>query len=105
MTQALLDDQFEEKVLNSKGLVLVDFWAEWCGPCRQLGPILETVDNEMGDAVKIYKMNVDDAPKTAGNFGLRSIPTLFLFKDGVQVDSKVGLVSQSTLTSWIKSYE
>lgn len=105
MTQALLDDQFEEKVLNSKGLVLVDFWAEWCGPCRQLGPILETIDNEMGDAVKIYKMNVDDAPKTAGNFGLRSIPTLFLFKDGVQVDSKVGLVSQSTLTSWIKSYE
>ena len=105
MTQALLDEQFEEKVLNSKGLVLVDFWAEWCGPCRQLGPILETVDNEMGNAVKIYKMNVDDAPKTAGNFGLRSIPTLFLFKDGVQVDSKVGLVSQSTLTSWIKSYE
>lgn len=105
MTQALLDEQFEEKVLNSKGLVLVDFWAEWCGPCRQLGPILETIDNEMGDAVKIYKMNVDDAPKTAGNFGLRSIPTLFLFKDGVQVDSKVGLVSQSTLTSWIKSYE
>lgn len=105
MTQALLDEQFDEKVLNAKGLVLVDFWAEWCGPCRQLGPILEAIDNEMGDTIKIYKMNVDDAPKTAGNFGLRSIPTLFLFKDGVQVDSKVGLVSQSTLTSWIKSYE
>ena len=105
MTQALLDEQFDEKVLNAKGLVLVDFWAEWCGPCRQLGPILEAIDNEMGDTIKIYKMNVDDAPKTAGNFGLRSIPTLFLFKDGVQVDSKVGLVSQTTLTSWIKSYE
>ena len=104
MTQPLTDSQFDEMVSNSKGLVLVDFWAEWCGPCRQLGPILEAVDNEMSGAVKIYKMNVDDSPEVAGQLGIRSIPTMFLFKDGKQVDMKVGLNTQSTIQSWIDSY-
>ena len=90
--------------MNSKGLVLVDFWAEWCGPCRQLGPILEAVDNEMNGEVKIYKMNVDDSPQTASQFGIRSIPTMFLFKDGKQVDTKVGLNSKDSLVSWISSH-
>ena len=105
MTQPLTDNQFSENVLNSKGLVLVDFWAEWCGPCRQLGPILEAIDEEMGNDVKIYKMNVDDSPETASQFGIRSIPTMFLFKDGKQVDTKVGLNTQSTISSWIASYK
>ena len=105
MTQPLTDSQFSENVLNSKGLVLVDFWAEWCGPCRQLGPILEAIDEEMGNDVKIYKMNVDDSPETASQFGIRSIPTMFLFKDGKQVDTKVGLNTQSTISSWIASYK
>ncbi len=105
MTQPLTDSQFSENVLNSKGLVLVDFWAEWCGPCRQLGPILEAIDEEMGDKVTIYKMNVDDSPETASQFGIRSIPTMFLFKDGKQVDTKVGLNTQSTISSWIESYK
>ena len=105
MTQSLTDSQFSENVLNSKGLVLVDFWAEWCGPCRQLGPILEAIDEEMGNDVKIYKMNVDDSPETASQFGIRSIPTMFLFKDGKQVDTKVGLNTQSTISSWIESYK
>ena len=99
MTQSLTDSQFSENVLNSKGLVLVDFWAEWCGPCRQLGPILEAIDEEMGESVTIYKMNVDDSPETASQFGIRSIPTMFLFKDGKQVDTKVGLSTQSTISS------
>ncbi len=105
MTQPLTDSQFSENVLNSKGLVLVDFWAEWCGPCRQLGPILEAIDEEMGNDVKIYKMNVDDSPETASQFGIRSIPTMFLFKDGKQVDTKVGLNTQSTISTWIESYK
>lgn len=105
MTQPLTDSQFTENVLNSKGLVLVDFWAEWCGPCRQLGPILEAIDEEMGNYVKIYKMNVDDSPETASQFGIRSIPTMFLFKDGKQVDTKVGLNTQSTISNWIESYK
>lgn len=105
MTQPLNDSQFSENVLNSKGLVLVDFWAEWCGPCRQLGPILEAIDEEMGGDVTIYKMNVDDSPETASQFSIRSIPTMFLFKDGKQVDTKVGLNTQSTISSWIESYK
>lgn len=105
MTQPLNDSQFSENVLNSKGLVLVDFWAEWCGPCRQLGPILEAIDEEMGGDVTIYKMNVDDSPETASQFGIRSIPTMFLFKDGKQVDTKVGLNTQSSISSWIESYK
>lgn len=105
MTQPLTDSQFDENVLNAKGLVLVDFWAEWCGPCRQLGPILEAIDNEIGNDVKIYKMNVDDSPEIAGQLGIRSIPTMYLFKDGKQVDVKVGLNTQSTIQDWIQSYK
>ena len=99
--KSIVDAEFEKEVLDSKGLVLLDFWAEWCGPCRQLGPILEEVSKEMGDKVKILKMNVDDSPNTAASFGIRSIPTMYLFKDGKQVDTKVGLNSQSTITGWI----
>ena len=105
MTIEVTAQNFDEEVLNYKGKVLVDFWAEWCGPCRQLGPILEAIDEEMNGAVTIYKMNVDDSPETASQFGIRSIPTMFLFKDGKQVDTKVGLNTQSTISSWIASYK
>ena len=105
MTVNVTAENFDEEVLNYKGKVLVDFWAEWCGPCRQLGPILEAIDEEMNGAVTIYKMNVDDSPETASQFGIRSIPTMFLFKDGKQVDTKVGLSTQSTISSWIESYK
>lgn len=104
MTQALLDEQFEEKVINSEGLVLIDFWAEWCGPCRQLGPILESIDDEMPE-LTVYKMNVDDAPETPSKFEIRSIPAMFLFKDGKQVDMMVGLHSESEIKSWISAHK
>ena len=100
--ESINDLQLEDKVLNSKGLTVIDFWAEWCGPCRQLLPIMEEVSKELGDKVKIYKMNVDESPESAAKFGIRSIPSVFLFKDGNQVDVKVGLNSKETMLSWIK---
>ena len=99
----LTDDNFEREVLQSKVPVLVDYWAEWCGPCKMVGPILEELATEFGDKVKIAKLNIDDHAKTPPKFGIRSIPTLMLFKNGEVEGTKVGAASKSDLTNFIES--
>jgi thioredoxin 1 len=98
------DSTFEKEVINQKGLVLVDFWAEWCGPCRAIAPVLEDLNASMSDSVKIVKVNIDENPQTPINYNIRSIPTLILFKDGEVVATQVGLVSKGLLEEWVKKY-
>ncbi|MCI3919978.1 thioredoxin [Paenibacillus sp. TRM 82003] len=90
------DDSFKTEVEGS-GTVLVDFWAPWCGPCKMIAPVLEELDTEIGDKVKIAKVNVDDNPESAGRFGVMSIPTLIVFKNGEPVDKVVGFQSKDAL--------
>lgn len=91
------DDEFEEEVLNSEGLVLVDFWANWCGPCHQMAPILESFAKANAGKVKVVKVDSDENPKTAEEYGIKSIPTLIFFKDGEAVDVNVGVISEGNL--------
>lgn len=95
--QEFTDSNFEDKVINSSTPVLVDFWAPWCGPCHQITPVLEELSEEAGDAAVIGKVNVDENPGTAANYGIRSIPTLLVFKDGEMVDKQVGVTDKATL--------
>ncbi|MCE2993116.1 MAG: thioredoxin [Alphaproteobacteria bacterium] len=97
------DENFANEVLNHAGVTIVDFWAEWCGPCRQLGPILEDFASENIASIKVCKMNVDENPETPSKYGIRSIPTLIMFKDGKQVATKVGVLQKSALMEWLKS--
>ena len=99
----LTDDTFEQEVLQSDVPVVVDYWAEWCGPCKMIGPILEELAVEYGDKVKIAKINIDDNAQTPPKFGIRSIPTLMVFKNGEVEGTKVGAASKSDLTAFIES--
>ena len=101
-TVAVTDDTFETEVRNSTIPVVVDFWAEWCGPCKQIGPTLEEISNEMANEVKIAKHNIDNEPNTPTKYGIRGIPTMLLFKDGELKATKVGATTKSNIISWIK---
>ncbi|MBF0282364.1 MAG: thioredoxin TrxA [Zetaproteobacteria bacterium] len=98
------DEGFDADVLNASGAVIVDFWAPWCGPCKQIAPILDEVADEMGEQITIAKINIDDNPNTPGRYGVRGIPTLMVFKDGNVQGTKVGAVNKSKLVEFINAH-
>jgi thioredoxin 1 len=105
MTNHVSDATFGEEVLSSKEPVLVDFWAEWCGPCRAISPVLEELSSELEGKVKIVKLNVDENPQTTVRYGVRSIPTMILFKGGEAADMKIGAgTPKAGLAKWLTSH-
>ncbi len=103
-TTAVTDKSFDEDVLKSDTPVLLDFWAEWCGPCKRMGPALEELSTEFGDKVKIAKMDIQENPDIPGKFHVRGIPTLMIFKDGQVVATKVGEMNKAKLTEWLSEH-
>jgi thioredoxin 1 len=101
-TKIVTDASFQSDVLGAPGPVLVDFWAEWCGPCRMIGPSLEELSVELGDEVTIFKLNIDENPDTPTRYGVRGIPTMILFKNGAPAATKVGAAPKSALQSWLE---
>ncbi len=103
MSKPVSDSSFKADVLDATGPVLVDFWAEWCGPCKQIAPALEEIATELDGKLTIAKVNVDENPQTPGQYGIRGIPTLMLFKDGKVAATKVGALPKNKLKEWIES--
>ena len=101
-TVSVTDDNFDTEVLKSTKPIVVDFWAEWCGPCKQIGPTLEEISNEMKDQVTIAKHNIDNEPNTPTKYGVRGIPTMLLFSGGELKATKVGATPKSDIVAWIK---
>ena len=101
-TVSVTDDNFDTEVLKSSKPIVVDFWAEWCGPCKQIGPVLEEISDEMKDEVVIAKHDIDSQPNIPTKYGIRGIPTMLLFKAGELKATKVGATTKSNIVSWIK---
>ena len=99
----ITDEEFEDSILKNSGVCLVDFWAEWCGPCKQISPILEEIASEENNTITIAKINIDENPRIATDYGIRSIPTMLLFSNGELKDTKVGVLPKQELNDWIKS--
>ena len=102
-TRSVTDQSFATDVLGADKPVLVDFWADWCGPCRMIAPALEEMAGEIGDRVEIVKLNIDENPETPGHYGVRGIPTMVLFKNGKPVAQKVGAAPRSQIQQWLES--
>ena len=100
-TVKVTDESFDADVLKSSTPVLVDFWAEWCGPCKQIGPALEQIADELGGKVTVAKINIDDSPMTPSKLGVKGIPTLMLFKDGQMTSMKVGAMPKGKIVEWL----
>ena len=103
LTKAVTDDSFKQEVLEAPGPVLVDFWAEWCGPCKMVAPILDEIAKDYAGKLTIAKVNIDDNPMTPTEYAVRGIPTMILFKDGKPVDTKVGALPRGQLKGWLDS--
>ena len=101
-TVNVTDDNFDQEVLKSSKPIVVDFWAEWCGPCKQIAPTLEEISDEMSDKVTIAKLNIDSEVNSGTKYGIRGIPTMLLFKDGELKATKVGATTKSNIVTWIK---
>lgn len=103
MSKQVSDDSFDADVISATGPVLVDFWAEWCGPCKQIAPALDEIGEELAGKLTIAKVNIDENPATPSKYGVRGIPTLILFKDGEVASTKVGALPKSKLKEWVES--
>ena len=102
-TKTVTDASFESDVIGSDKPVLVDFWAEWCGPCRMVAPALEEISNELGERVTVAKLNIDDNPDAPAKYGVRGIPTMILFKNGEPAATKVGAEPKSRIQNWLEA--
>ena len=100
-TVKVTDESFEKDVLQAAGPVLVDFWAEWCGPCKQIAPALEQISEELGAKVTVAKLNIEESPTTPSRYGVRGIPTMMLFKDGQMASMKVGAMPKQKILDWL----